>query len=95
MGIPPATAVSDNAPNAVLSLVLGIIGVVLCSLCAPFAWKLGKEAEAAVDASGGTLGGRGLATAGKILGIIGTVLLVIGVLVLIVLLAGSGGSDSS
>ncbi len=95
MGIPPATAVSDNAPNAVLSLVLGIIGVVLCSLCAPFAWKLGKEAEAAVDASGGTLGGRGLATAGKILGIIGTVLLVIGVLLLIVLLASSGGSSSS
>lgn len=95
MGIPPATAVSDNAPNAVLSLVLGIIGVVLCSLCAPFAWKLGKEAEAAVDASGGTLGGRGLATAGKILGIIGTVLLVLGVVLLIVLLASSGGSSSS
>jgi len=91
MGIPPATAVSDNAPNAVLSLVLGIIGVVLCSLCAPFAWKLGKEAEAAVDASGGTLGGRGLATAGKILGIIGTVLLVIGVIVLIVVL-GAGAA---
>ena len=95
MGIPPATAVSDNAPNAVLSLVLGIIGVVLCSLCAPFAWKLGREAEAAVDASGGTLGGRGMATAGKILGIIGTVLLVVGVLVLILVLAVGAGSDSS
>ena len=95
MGIPPATVVSDTAPNAVLSLVLGIIGVVLCSLCAPFAWKLGREAEAAVDASGGQLGGRGLATAGKILGIIGTVLLVLGVVVLIVLLAASGGSSSS
>ncbi|HEV2786283.1 MAG TPA: DUF4190 domain-containing protein [Solirubrobacteraceae bacterium] len=80
-----------NAPNAVLSLVLGIIGVVLCSLCAPFAWKLGKEAEAAVDASGGTLQGRGLATAGKILGIIGTVLLVLGILVIIVVI-GAGAS---
>ena len=95
MGIPPATAVSDTAPNAVLSLVLGIIGVVLCSLCAPFAWKLGNEAEAAVDASGGRLGGRGLATAGKILGIIGTVLLVVGVIVLILVLAIGPGWDSN
>lgn len=76
---------TQNAPNAVLSLVLGIIGVVACALCAPFAWKLGKDAEAAVDASGGTLGGRGLATAGKILGIIGTVLLGLGILLVILL----------
>jgi hypothetical protein len=79
----------------VLSLVLGIIGVVVCSLCAPFAWKLGKDAEAAADASGGALGGRGLATAGKILGIVGTVLLVIGVILVIVLIGfGVAGSDS-
>lgn len=85
---------TQNAPNAVLSLVLGIIGIVLCSLCAPFAWKLGKDAEAAVDASGGRLGGRGLATAGKILGMIGTALLVIGVLLVIVLIGfGVAGSD--
>jgi hypothetical protein len=68
-------------------MVLGIIGIVLCSLCAPFAWKLGKDAEAAVDASGGALGGRGMATAGKILGIIGTVLLVVGILAFVVLIA--------
>ncbi len=78
---------AQNAPNAVLSLVLGIIGLVLCPLCAPFAWKLGKDAEAAVDASGRTLGGRGLATAGKILGIIGTVLLILGVLVIVIVVA--------
>ncbi len=83
-------AETPNAPNAVLSLVLGIIGVVACSLCAPFAWKLGRDAEAAVDASNGSLGGRGLATAGKILGIIGTVLLAIGIVVLVLVLAGTG-----
>ena len=82
---------TQNAPNAVLSLILGIVGLVLCSLCAPFAWKLGKDSEAAVDASGGTLGGRGLATAGKILGIIGTVILV-GVILLLILLFGLGAS---
>jgi hypothetical protein len=87
-------AETQNAPNAVLSLVLGIIGVVLCSLCAPFAWKLGKDAEAAVDASGGGLGGRGLATAGKILGMVGTALLVLGILLLVVLLAVGGLSST-
>jgi len=85
---------STNAPDAVKSLVLGIIGVVLCSFCAPFAWKYGKEAEAAVDASGGTLAGRGLATAGKILGMIGTVLLVIGVIVVIVVIIGAAAGSS-
>ena len=55
--------------------MLGIIGVVVCQLCAPFAWAMGRKAERLVDASGGTLGGRGEATAGKILGIIGTVFL--------------------
>lgn len=82
MSVHPTGA--PNAPNAVLSLVLGIIGVVLCSLCAPFAWSLGRQAEAAVDASGGTLGGRGMATAGKILGIIGTCLLVLAIVAIIV-----------
>lgn len=75
----------QNAPNAVLSLVLGIIGIVLCPLTAPFAWKLGKDGEGAVDASGGKLDGRGLATAGKVLGIIGTVLLCIAVVLFVIL----------
>ena len=87
MSVHPTGA--PNAPNAVLSLILGILGLVLCALCAPFAWTLGKQAEAAVDASGGTLGGRGMATAGKILGIIGTVLLGLFIVVIVVVIAGS------
>ena len=78
------------------ALVLGIIGLVACAFCAPFAWWQGKSAENAIAASGGTYGGKGMATAGKILGIIGTVLLAIGVVVLIVVIiagaASSGGS---
>ena len=81
---------APNAPNAVLALVLGIIGIVACTICAPFAWYFGKQAEDAVDASGGTLQGRGMATAGKILGFIGSVLLVLGVIVgIIVLIAAA------
>jgi hypothetical protein len=75
--------------------VLGIIGVVACYLCAPFAYYYGKRAEEAVDASGGTLAGRGMATAGKILGIIGCVLLglaIIYIIVVIIIAIGSSGS---
>ena len=91
MSVQPA--VPPNAPNAVLALVLGIIGIVLCPLCGPFAWKFGSDSERAADASGGTLGGRGLATAGKILGIISTVLMTIYIVLLIVLI-GFGVSNS-
>jgi hypothetical protein len=75
--------------------VLGIIGVVACYIAAPFAYYYGKRAEEAVDASGGTLAGRGMATAGKILGIIGCVLLglaIIYIIVVIIIAIGSSGS---
>ncbi|MEJ7716285.1 MAG: hypothetical protein WKF40_11625 [Thermoleophilaceae bacterium] len=64
-------------------MVLGILGLVICGLCAPFAWWQGRSAEAAIAASGGQYGGKGMATAGKILGIIGTVILVLAVIALI------------
>jgi hypothetical protein len=101
---PPADlsepAAAGNADGAVPALVLGILSVVLCPLCAPFAWYYGNRAERLVDGSGGLLSGRGEATAGKVLGIVMTILLILGILLLIVLLAigsavvdtGSGGS---
>ena len=64
--------------------MLGILGVMLCPICGPIAWSLGRAAESEIDAGGGQLGGRGLATAGKILGIIGTVFLILLVLFLII-----------
>jgi hypothetical protein len=91
---PARPQVSGAAP----ALVLGILGVVLCPLCGPFAWALGRKAEQEVDASGGTLDGRGLATAGKILGMIGTafiVLLILGVALVIVGASVDGGSSSA
>ena len=62
------------------ALVLGILSVMLCPLCGPVAWSLGRSAEREIDAAGGQLGGRGLGTAGKILGMIGTAFLVVLVL---------------
>ena len=59
----------------------------LCPLSAPVAWSLGRKGEQEIDASGGAVGGRGMATAGKILGIVGMALLL---LVAVSLAAGGG-----
>ena len=81
---------TQTHPKATTSLVLGILGVVCCSLAAPFAWITGKKTVSEIDASGGRLEGRGQAQAGYILGIVGTVLLILALLFL-VLAAVTGG----
>ena len=80
----------ENHPRAMTALILGIVGIVCCSILAPFAWSIGKKAVNEIDASGGRYGGRGQAQAGYILGIIGTVLLILGILFFI-LAAVTGG----
>jgi hypothetical protein len=87
---PGGYAQPENHPRATTALVLGILGLVCCSILAPFAWSIGKKAVNEIDASGGRYGGRGQAQAGYILGIIGTVLLILGVLFM-VLAALTGG----
>ena len=91
-------------PQATLSMVLGICGLVfgfgcgLGFLASPFAWALGRNAVKEIRASQGQLGGEGTAKAGMITGIVGTVLLVLGVLALIgfvVLVALTGTSSGS
>jgi hypothetical protein len=83
-----------NAPGAVAALVLGLIGVTFCGLCAPFAFFQGRKAEATAEASGGAYGGKGMATAGKILGIVGSVFLVLGVLLAVVFIIAAVLSSS-
>ena len=75
-----STQYPPDHPKATTSLVLGILGVVLCQVVAPFAWVMGKRTLDEIDASQGTVGGRGAAQAGYILGIVGTVLLGLGVI---------------
>ena len=88
---PPQAQPQPTNTNAVISLVLGIVGIFLCGgILSPLAWYLGARAETEIDASGGAVGGRGVATAGKIIGIIGTVLFLIWlVIVIIALIAGT------
>jgi hypothetical protein len=72
-----------NAPGAVSSMVLGIIGLVLCGvILGPIAIVQANNAKRAI-ANDPSMGGQGFATAGTILGVIALVLNAIGFLVAI------------
>lgn len=75
--------------QATTILVLGILGIVICGILAPFAWNMGNKELAAIDAGRRTPENRGTANAGRILGIIGTVLLGIGIIFLILVVFGT------
>ena len=100
-GYPPQVPVqyAPDHPKATTSLVLGILGVVLCQVIAPFAWSIGKKTLNEIDASNGMMGGRGSAQAGYVLGIVGSVLLILGVVFFVIWLifaiALIGGSATS
>jgi len=64
-----------------LILVLGILGLVICTPLAIVAWVLGSGDLKEMDAGTMDPAGRGNTQAGKICGIIGTVLLIISVFV--------------
>ena len=76
--LPPASAPASR--EATTALVLGIIGLVCCGLCAPFAWYFGHKELLAIRAGLAPRAGEGLATAGKILGIIGSILVLFGLI---------------
>ncbi|HET8641909.1 MAG TPA: DUF4190 domain-containing protein [Pseudonocardiaceae bacterium] len=77
---PPYGPPPPDHPQATTALVLGIVGIVVCQVLGPVAFYLGRKAMREIDASGGTLGGRGNAQAGFILGIVGMVMLALGLL---------------
>jgi len=88
-------AAPPNDSQATLSLVLGIIGVLCCGLLAPVALFIGNSSRRRIQASGGALGGYGLATAGFVLGIIGTIFLAIGVIIVIVRIIEAASTAST
>ena len=77
-------AAAPNDSQAMLSLILGILGVACCWILGPVAFFIGNASLNRIRSSNGTLGGAGLAQAGRILGIIGTVIFVLGVLGIVV-----------
>ena len=67
---PSYAPLPPHHPQATTALVLGILGVVVCGVIAPFAWNIGDKAVREIDASGGAWGGRTEANAGPIRGIL-------------------------
>ena len=76
-------------PQATVSMILGIVGLAACPLVGPGALVLGRKARNEIDAEPQRYTGRGMATAGVVLGILGTIYLVLVVLGVILLVAGS------
>jgi uncharacterized membrane protein YjgN (DUF898 family) len=68
---------TGSSSRATTSLVLGIIGIVCCQICAPIAWYMGNKELMAIRAGQSPASGEGMAKAGKIIGIIGTILLIL------------------
>jgi hypothetical protein len=82
-------AFAPDHPQATLVLILGILGLVLCQVISPFAWVMGNRVVREIDASNGTVGGRGAANAGRICGIIGTALIGLGLLIVVGVIAAA------
>ncbi len=80
---PPGAAGGQNQTLALVSLVLGIIGIVFCQLTAPAAVITGFMARKKAANNPAEYGGSGLALAGIITGAIGSLLLVFVVIYLI------------
>ena len=80
-------------PQATLSLILGLVGLIgallFCGLplvVSPFAWAVGRSALKEIEESHGRLGGSSNAKAGMIMGIIGTVLFALALILVVVLI---------
>lgn len=96
-GYPPPTMAPATNSSAILALVLGILGLTSCyALTGIPAIIFGRKAQREIDESAGAQGGRGMATAGLVLGVIATALTTVFVLALIAVLAlGATVEDDS
>ncbi len=80
---PQDPAQYPEASQSTTILVLGILGLVICGVLAPFAWVMGNKELQAIDTGRRSPENRGSANAGRILGIIGTVLLGVAIVFII------------
>lgn len=82
--------------RGVVVLVLGILGIVVCTICGIIAWVMGNNDLREMAAGRMDPAGRGLTQAGKICGMISVILLIIGIVIclIIAVLAGAGAAVS-
>lgn len=95
-GYPPYPVIiaqgASTPGEATASLVLGILGILVCPIIlSVLAIVFGLKAKNMIDASGGYLGGRGVAMAGLVLGIVGLFLYTI----MFIIMAAAGGFETS
>jgi uncharacterized membrane protein YjgN (DUF898 family) len=87
-----------EASQAVLALVVAIVGLVTFQIISPVAWVLANREIQAIDAGLRNPENRGMAVAAKVIGIIGTVVLLLIVLIavaaVVILFALSSRSQS-
>lgn len=68
--------------DATTIFILGLLGILVCQLCAPVAWKKGNTYRDVCMIHG--IEPDGLGTAGRMLGMVGTVLFVLNLLLVLV-----------
>ena len=86
--------VLPNHPQATTALILGIVGLALCPFVGIAGFVMGGRVRREIDAAPDQWGGRGLATAGWVLGIISIVyaaLLVLAYFVVMLVVAVATG----
>jgi hypothetical protein len=66
---------APDHPDSTMVLLLGILGMAVCQVIAPFAWVKGARVKREIDESGGRYGGRSQVQVGYVLGIVGSVIL--------------------
>jgi uncharacterized membrane protein YjgN (DUF898 family) len=91
----PAPPPPQDDSGATTSMVLGILGLVLCGLLAPIALFMGISAKRRIRESGGYLGGDGQATAGVVMGAIGTALIVLALVIVVIVLIAAAASTGN
>jgi uncharacterized membrane protein YjgN (DUF898 family) len=93
----PNSMVPREHPQGTLVLVLGILGVFVAGICAPFAWYLGGKALKEGRAAGITYSNQQQLVVGRVLGIIMTLLailaVVFGLLALVLFVVAAGTSQ--
>jgi Mn2+/Fe2+ NRAMP family transporter len=90
-GYSPYGAMPQPHPQAVTAMVLGIVGVTVCPFVGYAGLAIGSRVRKAIDAEPQRYTGRGMATAGFVLGIISIITTVLWIL--FVLIGVTGGYD--
>jgi hypothetical protein len=82
-------------PQGTTILVLGILSIVVCGLIGPFAWVMGNNAIAEIDANPAAYTNRGSVQAGRICGIVASVILILAALFVVLAIVAAAASSSS